>query len=107
MSWGYVLLQPFYGETLVPSAHEACGSRMVDARSELPGYSLPNLRYDASALVHDFEPELIEGVLIHDLDPSLACVGDGMVQVGEVDADSVRRDRVVEVNMEEVPWHLG
>ena len=79
--------------------------RGYDGWSGLARVGLADLRYDASALIHDFEPELIEGLLIHDLEPSFVCFGDGMAQVAEVDANRIARDFLMDVDVEEIPWH--
>ena len=40
---------------------------------------LPNFRQEASALVHDFEPEVVEPVFIHDFRCCALRLGDGAI----------------------------
>ncbi len=69
------------------------------------GVRLADLRQDASALIHDFEPKLIEGFFIHDFSPSFFCFCDGVVQVGDLDTDGVSCDVAIEVHVKEISRH--
>ncbi len=43
---------------------------------------------------------MIDGLFIHEFGPRLLCVGDGTVQVGDLDPDRISRDVTIEVQFE-------
>ena len=66
---------------------------------------LADLRQDPPALVHYFEPELINGLFIDEFSASLGCLGDGARQAGDLDTNRIALDIAIEVQAKEVPWH--
>ena len=68
---------------------------------------LPHLRKNATALVHDFKPELIKLALAHDLVPSLGGFGHGFPQARKLEAVVVSMHFVVTMDVKEISWHVA
>jgi hypothetical protein len=68
--------------------------------------SQADLGDNAPVLIHNYQPKLIESVLLHDLEARLARFCDGVSQVPDFDADRVDRDCRTRLNVKEKPGHL-